>query len=1416
MSSDSKLGAVIAEHYVLSERFLQREFSEFYKAIDLRLGRNVTLCFVKPESYDSSSDREQLCREAEAIAKLNSPHIIWLIDFGSTEQFGPYFVAEELQGKTLREELGRVGNFTLRRALKILIQVSLALRELHQHLFFNSRLTPDSILLFDTPAPHSEAQTMQYRQEDFIKIIDLSRIIVARDAEKPLDLPTHSMDSDINQYMYCAPESLGAKSLTAASDIYLWGILAYELLTGGTPFQTDAVESLIDMHLNLIPAPIKGYPDELVHLVFKSLQKDPKERPDSADTLLKNCLRCWNEFFPDEELHNPIDDNAVLFTRYRDANAVKAISKYIQSRSQVPNGLQEQRGSEGPSAEPAIGTVITNYRLIRLLGEGGMGRVFLAEHVVIGNKLACKILHADIANRPEIQHRFINEARAMAALQHPNITAVYDCGILPTGAVYILMEFITGRSLTALVREQGPLSEKKSLLVAQQLASALSHAHGQGIIHRDLKPDNILLIEGKGDDSLRVKITDFGIAKLEGALSSRDIVTKSNVIMGTPAYMSPEQIRSSGRVDHRADLYSLGAVLYFTLTGHSPFGSEAETVGEFLSLSLTEPVPPIKNRHVSAQYTKIIFKLLEKLPNLRYQTADILLKTIDSQLVQQGIPRTAIEETPRRPAESSRARQLGALFATNIGTSMPPEATQRANWHIITAHLPHAIRNHASSIQIFLSKNFESCAPISPHILQLNGVRLSNSSEYQYFVVFMEGSAATDEDAAELGTRTFRNYTTPLEAHLERFRSETLKVIIVIADTIELGRGVREKILDYRVKFNAFVVPLYVGEIEKSAQAGRFDNLFIDRLTDLHTTPDYFANDLRPGSPTNIFGIRGFINDLTSLLKQQTALVSIFGVPGAGKSTLISMLEYSLDNSRFRWIRCDALLERTIDCLTKEIAELFLGEKHQEQTGDGPAQPTAKDFNTTLLKIADNSSLLKQKSVLVLENADWLLEQLRPASATGDSTDRVRDFLTRLATFSQSGALSIIITSIRGFILASRVLNGWENPVASVVRCYMAPPIEFYAASRMMQELGIQMNVRFDSKSIRLIYQNSGGNVAIIRKICSHIVKQYRQNENHNVLAPITVSGGDAAWACQDLIATRATFGETILPWLGQEERLVLYQISVFKPRNLEQLKQALIGTITPDQIAKGLDLLQQLGLVRKVKGRLRITLPLLEEWVKNNVEQSHAEIQRVKARRFRLISVGMASTALLFIVYWQVFQLSMMYDVLQSVNGCSYSVKYPKTGIDNVELYFFRSCKSGGGSLPPKVKLMADSGTVAVFGQQYGEFDDVLRCPVEQPACPQNRVPVKLVSPLGDSYKFIVTYQDKALGAFSIRHDKLAYMRRTLDDAMKIATLMPAFLGIVAAFFRDWLNAMRRLQAALFGRKKSSSSGPPSEDDKP
>jgi serine/threonine-protein kinase len=273
-----------------------------------------------------------------------------------------------------------------------------------------------------------------------------------------------------------------------------------------------------------------------------------------------------------------------------------------------------------------LGKSVGHYRLVKPLGVGGMGAVYLGEHPEIESRVAIKVLLPRFVENPQITRRFLDEARAVNRIGHHGIVRIHDSGRQEDVGVYLVMELLEGRTLDEELRAQGPLDEERVVRLLRQTASALAASHQAGIIHRDLKPSNLFLVsdpEIAGGE--RVKILDFGIAKL---LEDRDPkhreATQTGMVMGSLLFMSPEQCLDTKRVDARSDIYSLGAIGYQLLTGAYPF--DAESVGQLVLKHQRETPAPIAslNPAVSARLAEVLHRALAVDPEARFASMNEL------------------------------------------------------------------------------------------------------------------------------------------------------------------------------------------------------------------------------------------------------------------------------------------------------------------------------------------------------------------------------------------------------------------------------------------------------------------------------------------------------------------------------------------------------------------------------------------------------------------------------------------------------------------------------------------------------------------------------------------------------------------------------------------------------------------------
>jgi serine/threonine-protein kinase len=319
-------------------------------------------------------------------------------------------------------------------------------------------------------------------------------------------------------------------------------------------------------------------------------------------------------------------------------------------------------------------TLAGKYRIDARLNEGGMGTVYRGTHVLMDKTVAIKVLRPSLAADEKIVARFSREARAASRISHPNALSVTDFGEDESGHVFIVMEYLSGKTLKHVIREEGPLPLARVVDIARQIGDALHAAHEQGVIHRDLKSDNIMLIDTMTGD--HVKVLDFGIAKIkepDGAVDTN--LTAPNLVIGTPQYMSPEQCSQDSEIDARSDIYSFGVILFEMLVGHVPFAGDSPTI--VMMKHLQEPVPSVMEERsdLPASVARVVARAMAKLPSNRYQNVAELIEdlTIASGMT---IHRLGPQE-PATPVVHYEPDEVTVVRPREVPPPMPPSVPRR-------------------------------------------------------------------------------------------------------------------------------------------------------------------------------------------------------------------------------------------------------------------------------------------------------------------------------------------------------------------------------------------------------------------------------------------------------------------------------------------------------------------------------------------------------------------------------------------------------------------------------------------------------------------------------------------------------------------------------------------------------------------
>ena len=606
-------GRTLGRYQVL-EKLGDGAMGAVYKARDRDLDRFVALKILP--SFHSEDAAVRFEREARAISALNHPHIATIYALDQAD--GLRFLAlEYVSGGTLTEQLDRArANHEIlapKRVIEAALEIAEGLAHAHLKNVVHRDIKSDNILV---------------AEDGSLKVADFGV------AKLELEAALTEEGSVLGTMAYMAPEQILGEPVDHRADIFSFGVLAYEIACGERPFQSPHHTALQYEILNSDPPPFRDFrvdlPERFAALVRRTLAKKPEDRPQSMAAVCE-----------------------ILSELHRELIAASSSS-----------GDAERARRTKPLE---IGETIGRYKLLSKIGEGGMGSVYRALDLNLDRQVALKTLKAEAVSKPERRQRFIQEAKAASALNHPNIVGVHEIDERD-GVHYIAMEYVAGGTLDSLY-SAGPGPLRESLRLAIQVADALAAAHAAGVVHRDLKPANVMV-----DETGRAKLLDFGLAKLtdqgwsaSSSGPSQAPETEEGAILGTVAYMSPEQ--AEGRsVDARSDVFSFGSVLYELLSARRAFSSDSKA-GTLAAILSRQPTPL---RELAPQtppeLERIVSRCLRKSPEKRYQHFGDIKIALEELLEDLEAGQLEPADAPPPPA-STRRRDLalsavaGALLA---------------------------------------------------------------------------------------------------------------------------------------------------------------------------------------------------------------------------------------------------------------------------------------------------------------------------------------------------------------------------------------------------------------------------------------------------------------------------------------------------------------------------------------------------------------------------------------------------------------------------------------------------------------------------------------------------------------------------------------------------------------------------------
>jgi len=599
-------------HYQVLERLGAGAMSTVYKARDEKLERMVALKILPPARTPDSAKRFE--REARAISALNHPNIAVIYAFEQDDEMR-FLALEYVSGGTMADRITRCKKDhqapTPREVVDACLQIAAGLAHAHRRGVVHRDVKAENVLV---------------SEDGMLKVTDFGVAKVGGDSQLTEE------GSLVGTMAYMAPEQILGETVDRRADIFSFGVLAFQIATGELPFDPIHTAQLNYEIVNAPTPKLDEYrgdlPEAFCELIYKTLEKRPGDRLQDLDEAVETL----------EEIRANL--------RTGSANATGPMPTY-----------------ERPRREIEIGETLGRYRVLSKIGEGGMGTVYRAQDITLDRPVALKTLKALTFVDPERKKRFLQEAKAASALNHPNIVTIHEADE-QSGVSFIAMEFVEGETLDRRIA-RGPLGLNESLRIAIQIADALAAAHAAGIVHRDLKPSNVML----ADDG-RVKLLDFGLAKLgEDVLTTSEAAdapkTEEGAILGTAAYMSPEQ--AEGRlIDSRSDVFSFGSLLYELETGRRAFDGDSK-VSVLAAIVQKQPTPLAELApETPSELDRIVGRCLRKAPGRRFQHMGDVKVALEDLLEDYEQGRLAPAERPVAapgPAQEKSWRPVGLALA---------------------------------------------------------------------------------------------------------------------------------------------------------------------------------------------------------------------------------------------------------------------------------------------------------------------------------------------------------------------------------------------------------------------------------------------------------------------------------------------------------------------------------------------------------------------------------------------------------------------------------------------------------------------------------------------------------------------------------------------------------------------------------
>ena len=577
---------------------------------------------------DAEELTQRFLDEAKVVTKLSHENLVYVFDFGIHERQG-FLAMEYVRGKSITETWNRCA------ARKDGFPIGLSLYyigELVSALWYAANVEGLGLVHRDI-----SPSNVMLTYTGGVKLIDFG---LAKWKAKVVQTAT---GVQWGKTSYMSPEQYTGKPVDHRSDLYSAAVILWELLTGRQMFPPSDTRA----PNGTAPPPSRYTQDvtpELDRVVTKALSINPADRFQTGEEFCAALIaqmpkevgskllaaKFVGRLFETEIREENAEQSRLLEQAARMDDPMPIVAKSEKRTVETP--MNEGETTPDPDPDHLLGKTLSDrYYIRRLVGEGAMGRVYEGHHTGIGKRVAIKIAQKVERRKSELAKRFQREASAPAQIGHPNVADVTDCGTTEAGEFFFVMEFIDGVSLETVIKRDGQVGIERGLAIATQICRALEAAHRAGIIHRDLKPSNVMLVRSQDEEEL-VKVLDFGVAKFLHDTTDAAL-TLTGATVGTPKYMSPEQIRGGGTVDFRSDIYSLGAILYTMLSGgHLPI--EGSSVEEICQRKLTRDPKPLREHRsdLPPDLEELILRCLSREPAERPQSTEELKKQLVAHL----------------------------------------------------------------------------------------------------------------------------------------------------------------------------------------------------------------------------------------------------------------------------------------------------------------------------------------------------------------------------------------------------------------------------------------------------------------------------------------------------------------------------------------------------------------------------------------------------------------------------------------------------------------------------------------------------------------------------------------------------------------------------------------------------------------